>query len=54
MEIPSATAGGLTPFLSMLSLPLLGGSKTAESFLPFPDLPLRLFRPMADIAKLYE
>jgi len=25
-----------------------------ESFLPFPDQPLRLFRPMADIAKLYE
>jgi GNAT superfamily N-acetyltransferase len=25
-----------------------------ESFLPFPDRPLRLFRPMADIAKLYE
>jgi GNAT superfamily N-acetyltransferase len=24
-----------------------------ESFLPFPDQPLRLFRPMADIAKLY-
>jgi GNAT superfamily N-acetyltransferase len=25
-----------------------------ESFLPFPDQPLRLFRSMADIAKLYE
>ena len=25
-----------------------------ESFLVFPDRPLRLFRPMADIAKLYE
>lgn len=25
-----------------------------ESFLPFPDQPLRLFRPMADIAKLFE
>lgn len=25
-----------------------------ESFLPFPDQPFRLFRPMADIAKLYE
>lgn len=25
-----------------------------ESFLPFPDQPLRLFRPMADIAKLYK
>jgi GNAT superfamily N-acetyltransferase len=25
-----------------------------ESFLPFPDQPLRLFRPMADIAKLYQ
>ena len=25
-----------------------------ESFLPFPDQPQRLFRPMADIAKLYE
>ena len=25
-----------------------------ESFLPLPDQPLRLFRPMADIAKLYE
>ena len=25
-----------------------------ESFLPFLDQPLRLFRPMADIAKLYE
>ncbi len=25
-----------------------------ESFLPFPDHPLRLFRPMADIAKLFE
>ena len=25
-----------------------------ESFLPFPDQPLRLFRLMADIAKLYE
>ena len=25
-----------------------------ESFLPFPDQPLRLFRPMADIAKLNE
>jgi GNAT superfamily N-acetyltransferase len=24
-----------------------------ESFLPFPDQPLRLFRPMADIARLY-
>jgi len=25
-----------------------------ESFLPFPDQPLRLFRSMADIARLYE
>ena len=25
-----------------------------ESFLPFPDQPLRLFRAMTDIAKLYE
>ena len=25
-----------------------------ESFLPFPDQPLKLFRPMADIAKLFE
>jgi GNAT superfamily N-acetyltransferase len=25
-----------------------------ESFLPFPDQPLKLFRSMADIAKLYE
>jgi GNAT superfamily N-acetyltransferase len=25
-----------------------------ESFLPFPNQPLRLFRPMTDIAKLYE
>jgi GNAT superfamily N-acetyltransferase len=25
-----------------------------ESFLPFPDQPQRLFRPTADIAKLYE
>jgi hypothetical protein len=25
-----------------------------ESLLPFPDQPQRLFRPMADIAKLYE
>jgi GNAT superfamily N-acetyltransferase len=25
-----------------------------ESFLPLSDQPLRLFRPMADIAKLYE
>ena len=25
-----------------------------ESFLPFPDQPLRLFRSMAGIAKLYE
>ncbi len=25
-----------------------------ESFLPFPEQPLRLFRSMADIAKLYE
>ena len=25
-----------------------------ESFLPFPDLPMRLFRPMADIAVLFE
>jgi len=25
-----------------------------ESFLPFPDQPQRLFRPMADIAKLHE
>jgi GNAT superfamily N-acetyltransferase len=25
-----------------------------ESFLPLPDQPLRLFRSMADIAKLYE
>ena len=25
-----------------------------ESFLPFPDRPLQLFRPMADIAKLFE
>jgi GNAT superfamily N-acetyltransferase len=25
-----------------------------ESFLPFPDHPLQLFRPMADIAKLFE
>jgi GNAT superfamily N-acetyltransferase len=25
-----------------------------ESFLPFPDQPLRLFRPVADIAQLYE
>jgi GNAT superfamily N-acetyltransferase len=25
-----------------------------ESFLPFPDQPFKLFRPMADIAKLFE
>jgi len=25
-----------------------------ESFLPFPDQPTKLFRPMADIAKLFE
>ncbi len=25
-----------------------------ESFLPFPDQPLKLFRPMADIQKLFE
>lgn len=25
-----------------------------ESFLPFPDHPMRLFRPMADIARLFE
>ena len=25
-----------------------------ESFLPFPDTPMRLFRPMADIAALFE
>jgi GNAT superfamily N-acetyltransferase len=25
-----------------------------ESFLPFPDQPLRLFRPMADIRRLFE
>ena len=25
-----------------------------ESFLPFPDQPYRLFRPMADIARLFE
>lgn len=25
-----------------------------ESFLPFPDQPMKLFRPMADIAKLFE
>jgi len=25
-----------------------------ESFLPFPDQPVKLFRPMADIAKLFE
>jgi len=25
-----------------------------ESFLPFPDQPLKLFRPMTDIAKLFE
>lgn len=25
-----------------------------ESFLPLPDQPMRLFRPMADIAKLFE
>jgi len=25
-----------------------------ESFLPFPDKPMKLFRPMADIAKLFE
>ena len=25
-----------------------------ESFLPFPDQPMRLFRPMTDIAKLFE
>ncbi|MDX8525699.1 GNAT family N-acetyltransferase [Mesorhizobium sp. MSK_1335] len=25
-----------------------------ESFLPFPDQPMRLFRPMADIAELFE
>ena len=25
-----------------------------ESFLPFPDQPMKLFRPMADLAKLFE
>ena len=25
-----------------------------ESFLPFPDRPMKLFRPMADIARLFE
>src|SRR5258707_7281694 len=25
-----------------------------ESFLPFPDRPMKLFRPMAEIAKLFE
>jgi hypothetical protein len=25
-----------------------------ESFLPFPGQPMKLFRPMADITKLYE
>lgn len=25
-----------------------------ESFLPFPDQPMKLFRPMADIARLFE
>src|SRR5712672_3210185 len=25
-----------------------------ESFLPFPDQPMKLFRPMAEIAKLFE
>ena len=25
-----------------------------ESFLPFPDQPMKLFRPMTDIAKLFE
>jgi GNAT superfamily N-acetyltransferase len=25
-----------------------------ESFLPFPDEPMKLFRPMADLAKLYK
>ena len=24
-----------------------------ESFLPFPDKPMQLFRPMADLAKLF-
>ena len=53
VEIPSATAGGLTPLLSMLRLPLLGGSKTARTSCRFP-ISLRAVPPMTDIAKLYE
>lgn len=59
--LPEARLGELEPFEIATFAVIVDAKDDAarrfyerESFLPFPEQPLKLFRPMIDIAKLFE